>query len=277
MDDSIRINADINPEKIYNYEINTESFKRLRKNIETLEQIAMESFRIQTNVLSIEMLNRSVQDGFAKLASIFGQYNYEDMLKSLQYSFRDIAEKMCIGKLETFQNIDFGKLLKTSFYQEKYDEAGKMAFEYAEGEIKGEENISQEELLEVLDEQIEDKIGWQEKLYNKSEEFKRKYFVFYTVFIRILWFVIMQIVTYFAQLGIAYAFGNITEEPRKGSPVIYYFDQKTEVNIIGETENYYFITYIDSDGNEVMGYSEKEDIEIVPKEDEDTIEDIDKG
>lgn len=37
------------------------------------------------------------------------------------------------------------------------------------------------------------------------------------------------------------------------------------------------ITYIDSDGNEVMGYSEKEDMEIVPKEDEDTIEDIDKG
>lgn len=62
----------------------------------------MESFRIQTNVLSIEMLNRSVQDGFAKLASIFGQYNYEDMLKSLQYGFHDIAEKMCIGKLETF-------------------------------------------------------------------------------------------------------------------------------------------------------------------------------
>lgn len=37
------------------------------------------------------------------------------------------------------------------------------------------------------------------------------------------------------------------------------------------------ITYIDSDGNEVMGYNEKEDMEIVPKEDEDTIEDIDKG
>ena len=46
---------------------------------------------------------------------------------------------------------------------------------------------------------------------------------------------------------------------------IYYFEHRTEINIIGETDNYYFITYTDDDGNEVTGYSEKENIEIVPE------------
>ena len=270
MDGSMRINTNINPEKICKYEINSESLERLRENIKKLERVMAESFNIQTTKLSVEMLNASIQNSFVKLSSTFEQYDYTGMLKDIQYIFHDIAEKMSIGQLETIQNIDFGKLFKAPFYQEKYAEAGDIAFEYAEEEVEGEENISQEELLEVLNEQIEDKIGWQEKLYNKSEEFKRKYFAFYTVFIRVLWFAIMQIAIYFAQLGIAYAFGNIKSEPEKDSPVIYYFDQRTEVNIIGETENYYFITYTGSDGNEIMGYSEKEDIEIVPEEDEET-------
>lgn len=273
MDDSIRINTSINLEKISNYETNSERLERLRENIEKLERVMAESFNIQATRQTVEMLNENIQNSLIQLSSIFEQYDYTSMLKDIEYGFRDIAEKMNIGKLELLQNIDFGKLFKVPFYQEKYGEAGNIAFEYAEKEVEGEENISQEELLEVLNEQIEDKIGWQEKLYNKSEEFKRKYFVFYTVFIRALWFAIMQIAIYFAQLGIAYAFGNITSEPEKDSPVIYYFDQRTEVNIIGETEYYYFITYTDCDGNEIMGYSEKEDMEIIPIEDEEMTDD----
>ena len=119
---------------------------------------------------------------------------------------------------------------------------------------------------------MEGKLGWQEKLYNKSEEFKRKYFVFYKIFISCLCFLIGEIMSFFAQLGIAYAFGNITSEPEKDSPVIYYFDQRTEVNIIGETDNYYFITYTDNEGNEVIGYSDKGDMELVPEEDIETTE-----
>ncbi len=56
-------------------------------------------------------------------------------------------------------------------------------------------------------------------------------------------------------------------EPKEDAPSIYYFDQRTEINIIGETDNYYFITYTDDNGNEVTGYSEKKNIEIVPEED----------
>ena len=266
-DASIRINTNISPDKMDRYEINTESFERLNKNIEKMRKILVDSFDIQTTKMSMEILNRDIQDSLKKLSSTFMQYNYDDLLKGIRFTVSEMAEKICIEQIELFQNIDFGRLFRDSLYHEKYDEANNMAFEYAESEVESEEDISQEELLEIFNEQMEDKIGWQEKLYNKSEEFKRKYYVFYKIFIGCLTFILGQIAIYFAQLGIAYVFGNITSEPKEDSPVIYYFDQRTEVNIIGETDNYYFITYTDSEGNEVMGYSDKEDMVIVPEGD----------
>lgn len=270
-DASIRMNTDISLDKISNYEINTESINRLKETIAKLEKTIAASFNIQTTMQSFEALSRMMKDSFAKLSPVFEQYNYDDLLKDIRFTVAEMADKIGMEQLEAFQNIDFGRLFRDSFYQEKYNEASKMAFEYTENEVESEENITQEELLEIFNEQMEDQIGWQEKLYNKSEEFKRKYFVFYKIFIGCLCFIFGQIAIYFAQLGIAYAFGNLTSEPEKDSPVIYYFNQRTEVNIIGETDNYYFITYTDDDGNEVIGYSGKEDIEIVP-EDEDELE-----
>lgn len=271
-DASIRINTNISPDKMDRYEINTESFERLNKNIEKMRQILVDSFDIQRTKMSMEILNQDIQDSLKKLSSTFMQCNYDDLLKDIRFTVSEMAEKMCMEQIELFQNIDFGRLFRDSLYHEKYDEASNMAFEYAESEVESEEDISQEELLEIFNEQMEDKIGWQEKLYNKSEEFKRKYYVFYKIFIGCLTFILGQIAIYFAQLGIAYAFGNITSEPKEDSPVIYYFDQRTEVNIIGETDNYYLIIYTDSEGNEVMGYSDKEDMEIVPEGDIDATE-----
>lgn len=236
-----------------------------------MKKILTDSINIQTTTQSFEMLNAAVEDSFKKLSSVFEKYDYEDMLKGIRFSIAEMSEKIGIKQLETLQNIDFGKLFKDSFYQERYNEASNMAFEYVEEEIKGEENITQEELLEIFNEQIEGKDGWQKKLQSKSGEFKEKYAIFYKFITWFLNVLVTAVVTYFLNLGLAYAFGNITSKPEKDSPVIYYFDQRTEVNIIGETDNYYFITYTDDDGNEVTGYSEKEDIEIVP-EDNDKIE-----
>lgn len=271
-DGSIRVNTNISPDKVNNYEINTESFERLKENIERMGRILTDSLDIQTTRISMEILNQNIQESLKKLSSSLMQYNYDDLLKGIRFTVSEMADRIGMSQLEAFQNIDFGRVFRDSFYQGKYDEASKMAFEYTESEVKTEEDISQEELLEIFNEQMEDKIGWQEKLYNKSEEFKRKYFVFYKIFIGCLCFLFGEIMSFFAQLGIAYAFGNITSEPEKDSPVIYYFDQRTEVNIIGETDNYYFITYTDSDGNEVMGYSGKQNIEIVSEKDIETTE-----
>lgn len=266
MADSIRINTNINGDNIDTYSLSSESIKNLNKSVGKLAQVLVDAIGKDT-FQAAKIMNENLRQSLIKIIPILEQYNYEEMLKGFRFTVADMAEKIGVEQIEAFQNIDLGRLFRDSFYQSKYSEASNMAFEYAEKEVESKEDISHEELLEIFNEQMEDKIGWQEKLYNKSEEFKRKYFVFYKIFIGCLCFIFSQIAIYFAQLGIAYAFGNLTSEPEKDSPVIYYFDQRTEVNIIGETDNYYFITYTDSDGNEVMGYSDKEDMEIVPEDD----------
>lgn len=265
-DASIRINTNISPDKICSYEINTKSIKRFKESLSKMEKIITETFNFQTTNQTFEMFSRFMKDNFSIISPVFKQNNFEEMKKFLRLSFDEMSDAMGLKNFEALRNIDFSKIFRDSFYQMQYDEASKMAFEYVEEEVKCEENISQEELLEVFNEQMEDKIGWQEKLYNKSEEFKRKYFVFYKIFMGCLYFIIGEIMSFFAQLGISYAFGNIISEPQKDAPVIYYFDQRTEVNIIGETDNYYIVVYPDSDGNGSVGYCEKENVEIIPED-----------
>ena len=266
-DGSIRIREEF--DRLDNYKIDTEGTKRFRETVAKMEKIIADSFNLQTTKQSFEMLNKVLKDSYT---SIFEQYDLEKMLKDIQLVIDEMADAMDFRQLEILKSIDFSRIYRDSFYSKKYAKASQMAYEYVEEEVKGEEKITQEELLEIFNEQMEGKIGWQEKLYNKSEEFKRKYFVFYKIFISCLCFLIGEIMSFFAQLGIAYAFGNITSEPEKDQPVIYYFDQRTEVNIIGETDNYYFITYTDNEGNEVIGYSDKGDMELVPEEDIETTE-----
>lgn len=213
-----------------------------------------------------------MQESFSELYSALEQHNFGEMFKDIRLSVNEMAETMNLEQIKTLQSIEFSKIFENSFYREQYNVASQMVFDYVDEEVKGAENISQEELLEVFNAQIEDEVDWQEKIYNKTEEFKRKYFVFYKIIVCTLLF-FNQIAIYFTQKGIAYVAGNITSEPERNSTVIYYFDQRTEINIIGEIDNHYFIIYPDNDGNESIGYCEKEDVEIVPGGDDKTTED----
>jgi hypothetical protein len=271
-DGSIRVHANINPDKISDYKINTESFERLNETLARMKKILADAVGFQTIQPSFERLSSVVQESFSELYSVLEQYNFEEMFKDIRLSVNEMAEAMNLEQIKTLQSIDFSKIFENSFYHEQYNAASQMAFDYVDEEVEGEENISQEELLEVFNAQMEDEAGWQEKIYNKTEEFKRKYFVFYKIIVCTLLFLFNQIAIYFTQKGIAYVAGDITSEPESNSTVIYYFDQRTEINIIGETDNHYFIIYPDNDGNESIGYCEKENVEIVPDGNDATID-----
>lgn len=271
-DASIRINTNISPDKMNSYEINTESFERLNKNIERLKQSVKDSFNPQFTKMSMEILNQDVQESFSKLFSVLRQYDFEEMLKDFRFSVNEMADAMNLAQIKTLQNIDFSRVFRDSFYREKYDEASDMAFEYAEGEVKGEENISQEELLEVFNAQMEDEAKGLEKLRNKSKEFKEKYNVFCEAITWIFTTVITAIITASITFVITYALGKITSEPKEDAPVVNYFDQRTEINIIGETDSYYLIIYPGNDGNGSIGYCKKGNVEFVPIEDDENVE-----
>lgn len=184
-----------------------------------------------------------------------------------------MAEAINLTQIKALQNIDFSRVFRDSFYRERYDEASEMAFEYAEEEVRGEENISQAELLEVFNAQMEDEAKGLEKLCNKSKELNEKYKVFRKVLMWLLKTVIEAVITASVTFGITYALGKIISEPKEDAPTINYFDQRTEINIIGVTDNYYLIIYPDSEGNGNTGYCEKGNVEFVTIEDDEIMED----
>ncbi len=263
-DGSIRVNLN----NIPSYEINADSIKRIREISDKMEKAISAVFSENTK-RSMERLNSAVDECLTRVSSTLKQYNFDDTLKGLRIQLDEISDTIGLKNMEMLQNIDFSRLFQDSFYRGKYDEASKWAFEYVEDEIDSEDDITQEELLEIFNEQIEDKVGWYEKFSNKSEKFKKIYDAFCKFMEWFLNVLITAVVSYFLTLGIAYVHGKIVSEPKEDAPDIYYFDKRTEINIIGETDNYYFITYTDDDGNEITGYSEKENIEIVPESNDD--------
>lgn len=248
------------------YKINTEAFEKLEKSIERLTRVLTDSIG-ESNLLVTKALSEKMQEVYLQLTHTINLSDYQKMFQAIQFDVAKIVKEFSTVQIDAFKNIDFDRLYKDSLYQEQYKKASKAAFEYVENNVEDdEENILQEELQEIFVDQIENKIGWQERLYNKSETFKRKYFVFYKLVVGILFFIVSQIAIYFAQAGIAYAVGKIKSEPKNEAPVIYYFNQKTEVTIIGETNYYYMIMFTDDEGKEAIGYNAKRNIKIIPNE-----------
>ena len=149
-DASIRINTNVNPDEIDSYAVNKESLERLQKNIERMQQIINDSFNPRLTKMSLEILNQEVQESFSKLFSVLEQYNFEEMFKDFRVSVNKMADALDMPQIKTLRNINFNRLFKSSFYRAKYDEAGKMAFEYIEETVDVGEDITQEELLEIF-------------------------------------------------------------------------------------------------------------------------------
>ena len=124
-----------------------------------MEKTLVASINTESIKESMELLNTVMKDSFSKLSPMLEQYNFEEALSGIRYSFAEMADAIGLKNIEILQNIDFSRVFKDSFYRERYDEASQMAFDYVKEEIKGEENITQEELLENFNEQMEDKLA----------------------------------------------------------------------------------------------------------------------
>lgn len=122
-DVSIRINPNINPNKINNYEFNTESYERLKINIERIERILTDSINIEITKQSFELLNRVMKDSFSKISSVFDQYDFDEIAKKLRFSLDEMADAAGVKQIEALQNINFSKVFSDSFYHEKCNEA----------------------------------------------------------------------------------------------------------------------------------------------------------
>ena len=63
-----------------------------------------------------------MKDSFSKLSPMLEQYNFEEALNGIRYSFAEMADVIGLKNIEILQNIDFSRVFKDSFYRERYDE-----------------------------------------------------------------------------------------------------------------------------------------------------------
>lgn len=135
-DSSIGMDTNVNLNSIPSYEINTESIEKLREMTAKMEKALAASINIESIKESMELLNTVMKDRFSKLSPMLEQYNFEEALNGIRYSFAEMADAIGLKNIEILQNIDFSRVFKDSFYRERYDEASQMAFDYVKEEIK---------------------------------------------------------------------------------------------------------------------------------------------
>ena len=91
-DGSIRIDTNINPNSIPSYEINRESIERLREMTSKIEKTLATLINTESIKKSMEMLNTVMKDIYLDLSPTLEQYNFEEALKSIRYSFAEMAD-----------------------------------------------------------------------------------------------------------------------------------------------------------------------------------------
>lgn len=124
--------------------------------------------------------------------------------------------------------------------------------------------VSNEELRETIIEQIENPIGFQERVANWAESKKKKYYIA----ILILMFVWDNFVQpYFQEyIGVpimAWGVAHVRELPEKTSRFVGDIKEDIEATIIENVPYYYKVTFVDENGEEKEGYVSKRSVKLV--------------
>ena len=156
----------------------------------------------------------------------------------------------------------------------RFSDLVEQAYDSLEDEEEEDDEIAtKEEIVELIEEQINNPIGFQEKLANKSEKFVKKYWIVFLI-IHFLWANFCQ--PYFQDtIGkpvMAYTVSKVKELPEKAGKVIDELKHEVQAIITEDVPYYYKITYVDENGNIKEGYTAKKNIQIIEDVEETEVE-----
>ena len=128
---------------------------------------------------------------------------------------------------------------------------------------------SDDEILEALQEQESDPVGFQERFANWTEKRKKKYSI-----VRLLIIILLEIfVVPFLQDTVgkpvmSYIVSKVRELPNSSSEVIDELQEGGEGLIIEDVPYYYKVTYVDENGDAREGYVAKKNLKIINEKDD---------
>lgn len=156
----------------------------------------------------------------------------------------------------------------SSIISEAYEMAQNYAFDEEVSDLET-EFISQQEFEEAFTEQVENPIGFQERIANWAEAKKKKYYVI-VLTVLLIWTNFIQ--PYFQdKIGVpvtAYVVSNVKELPEKASKVICQLKEEVEAVIVENTDYYYKVKFVDEDGVEREGYVAKRNLKLIEEDSE---------
>lgn len=244
----------------------SESYKQ---SMESFEEIGR-----QFSAINIAEESRRSLDSIQNIAKLLISVSTIDTARSiqnLQESMKIFTDSVIAGQINQLESINYGKIFSQTLQKNgTFKEAVDAAYESLQEENIS-ENVeletdfaSEQEIQDTINDQMNNPVGFQERVANWAAEKYKKYFIVINFWL-LTWGIFIQ--PYLQKnVGLpvmTYVASDVKELPEKGAKIVTRLKKNIEATIIKNTNYYYKVTFIDEDGVRKEGYVAKRNLKII--------------
>lgn len=242
--------------------------------VQSLRKTMDSCSKINVSYLASDLLSDSMRNTIKSVAQslkVYEQINVSESAKTIAESISTISKSFESEQLKHLQQIDFSAMFadivpKATSLSDIVGTAYSLVQDELAEESDKNDSFTEAEVQKALTEQTTNPKGFQAKFAGWTEKKKVQFFI--------IWHLICFIYGNFFQpyfqenLGMpvtAYVVSNVKEFPEKGAKIVGQIHENIEATIIGNTNYYYKVTFINEDGEIKEGYVAKRNLKIIEK------------
>ena len=192
-------------------------------------------------------------------------------IQNLQESMKLFTDSVIAEQISQLESIDYSKIFSQTLQKNgTFKEAVDAAYESLQEENIS-ENVeletdfaSEQEIQDTINDQMNNPVGFQERVANWAAEKYKKYFIVINFWL-LTWGIFIQ--PYLQEnVGLpvmTYVASDVKELPEKGAKIVAQLKENIEATIIENTNYYYKVTFTDEDGVQREGYVAKRNLKII--------------
>ncbi len=195
-------------------------------------------------------------------------------IQNLQESMKIFTDSVIAEQISQLESIDYGKIFSQTLQKNgTLKDAVDAAYESLQEE-NIQENVeletdfaSEQEIQDTINDQMNNPVGFQERVANWAAEKYKKYFIVINFWL-LIWGIFIQ--PYLQEnVGLpvmTYVVSNVKELPEKGAKIVAQLKENIEATIIENTNYYYKVTFTDENGIQREGYVAKRNLKIIEEQ-----------
>ena len=192
-------------------------------------------------------------------------------IQNIQESMKIFADSVIAEQISQLESIDYSKIFSQTLQKNgTFKDAVDAAYESLQEEDI-QENVeletdfaSEQEIQDTINDQMNNPVGFQERVANWAAEKYKKYFIVINFWL-LIWGIFIQ--PYLQEnVGLpamTYVASNVKELPEKGAKIVAQLKENIEATIIENTNYYYKVTFTDENGVQREGYVAKRNLKII--------------